>query len=66
MAMDFLHDCILASCFHADFGKEFPSRTLSEIATLQALGSTPRSTEQSVFRGGEKGEKVRREGEEEG
>ena len=55
--------------FYADFGKEFPSRTFwrdPETGPLQALCSALRSTEQSTSRGGEKGEKVPREGEEEG
>ena len=57
--------------FHADFGKEFPSRNLRgevhlEIAPLQTLCCALCSTEQSTFRGREKGEKVLRKGEEEG
>ena len=58
--------------FHSDFGKEFPSRTFwrgpsrdcpSPSSVMCPLLYT---AEQSTFRGGEKGEKVPRKGEEEG
>ena len=48
--------------FHADFRKEFPSRTLCgevhpETAPFQALCCAPCSTEQSTFRRGKEGQK---------